>query len=238
MSRSLSTSDGGSERQWLDDDATTVEDPPADSAANLVSLGFFTAALRRSKWFWRTTAVVGLLVGSGLYLKAPHTYQASTTLLLTVGAEAQPGTAILEDQALAQSHSHGRARPAQAGAAGKRRQLPRVVHGHAPYRPGTSDNGHRAIEHRSGAPSECAGHRVPHVPRRRSCEQSSNSSSPRSTSRSARASNNSHRSASKSANCPHHLRSGPGSPPCGRRADSDLIAARAAGKRHQGGHRS
>ena len=105
MSRFHSTSDDGPERQWLGDDATTVEDPPTDPAASLVSLGFFTAALRRSKWFWRTTAVVGLLVGSALYLKAPQTHQASTTLLLTVGAESTPGQAILEDQALAESHS-------------------------------------------------------------------------------------------------------------------------------------
>jgi len=104
MSRSLGTSDDGPKRPWLDDDATTVEDPPADPAASLVSLGFFTAALRRSKWFWRITAVVGLLIGSALYLKGPHPYQASTTLLLTVGNEAQPGAAILEDQAMAQSH--------------------------------------------------------------------------------------------------------------------------------------
>ena len=97
--------DDGPERQWLDDDFATAEDRPSDSAASLVSLGFFTAALRRSAWFWRVTAVVGLLVGSGLFLKAPHTYQASTRLLLTVGPESQPGQAILEDQALAQSHS-------------------------------------------------------------------------------------------------------------------------------------
>jgi len=96
--------DEGPEHLWIDDDFTAVEDRPADSAANLVSLGFFTAALRRSAWFWRVTAVVGLLVGSGLYL-GPHPYQASTTLLLSVGAEAQPGTAILEDQVLAQSHT-------------------------------------------------------------------------------------------------------------------------------------
>jgi capsular polysaccharide biosynthesis protein len=104
MSPPSGASDDGPERPWFDDDATAVEDRPADSSANLVSLGFFTAALRRSKWFWRTTAVVGLLVGSGLYLKSPHTYQASTTLLLTVGAEAQPGTAILQDQVMAESH--------------------------------------------------------------------------------------------------------------------------------------
>jgi capsular polysaccharide biosynthesis protein len=95
----------GHERQWLVDDVTAVEDQPADSAANLVSLGFLAAALRRGKWLWCVTAVVGLLVGAGYYLKGPHSDQASTTLLLTVGAEVQPGTAILEDQALAQTHT-------------------------------------------------------------------------------------------------------------------------------------
>jgi len=99
------TRDDGREHPWLDDDFTATEDRPGDSGANLVSLGFFTAALRRSKWFWRITAVAGLLIGSALYVKGPHPDQASTTLLLTVGAEAQPGTAILEDQAVAQSHT-------------------------------------------------------------------------------------------------------------------------------------
>ena len=103
MSLPRSTCDDGPKRLWLDDDASAVEDRPADSAANLASLRFFTAALRRSAWLWRLTAVAGLLVGSGLYATA-HTYQASTTLLLTVGAEAQPGTAILDDQAIAQSN--------------------------------------------------------------------------------------------------------------------------------------
>ena len=103
MSLPRSTCDDGPKRLWLDDDASAVEDRPADSAANLVSLRFFTAALRRSAWFWRLAAVAGLVVGSGLYLTA-HSYQASTTLLLTVGAEAQPGTAIVDDQAIAQSN--------------------------------------------------------------------------------------------------------------------------------------
>ena len=105
MSLPPGTREDGRERPWLDDDFTAAEDRPADSAASLVSLGFLTAALRRSAWFWRVAAVVGLLVGAGLYLEGPHPYQASTTLLLTVGAEPQPGTAILEDQALAQSRT-------------------------------------------------------------------------------------------------------------------------------------
>lgn len=94
----------GPEHAWLDDDDNAVEGRPAD-AANLVSLGFIAAALRRSAWFWRVMAVVGLLAGAGWYLKAPPTYQASTRLWLTVGAESQPGTAILEDQTLAQSNT-------------------------------------------------------------------------------------------------------------------------------------
>jgi capsular polysaccharide biosynthesis protein len=99
----LNAGDDGPKRPWFDDDVVAAADAPADFAPSLVSLGFIRAALRRSAWFWRVTAVVGLLVGAGLYLKAPPTYQASTTLLLTVGPEAQPGTAILNDQAMAQS---------------------------------------------------------------------------------------------------------------------------------------
>jgi capsular polysaccharide biosynthesis protein len=105
MSPPADARDDGRERPWLDDDLTAVQDQPAESAASLVSLGFLAAALRRGRWFWCAAAVVGLLVGTGLYQKGPHPYQASTRLLLTVGAEAQPGTAILEDQALAQSHT-------------------------------------------------------------------------------------------------------------------------------------
>jgi capsular polysaccharide biosynthesis protein len=101
MSLPQGPNNDGPERSWLDHDVDAVEDRPADPAASLVSLGFIAAALRRSAWFWRVTAVVGLLLGTGLYLKGPHPYQASTTLILTVGAESQPGTAILEDQALA-----------------------------------------------------------------------------------------------------------------------------------------
>ena len=50
-------------------------------------------------------AVAGLLIGVGLYLASPPSYQASTSLLLTHGPEATPGTAILDDQAIAQSRT-------------------------------------------------------------------------------------------------------------------------------------
>jgi capsular polysaccharide biosynthesis protein len=101
----LGSNDDGPERRWFDDDATAVEDRPADFAASLVSLGFIRAALRRGAWFWRVAAVIGLLVGFGLYVVVPPGHQASTTLLLTIGPESVPGTAILDDQAIAHSHT-------------------------------------------------------------------------------------------------------------------------------------
>lgn len=101
----LGSHDDGPERLWFDDDVTAIGDRRADFAAGLVSLGFIRAALRRSARFWSVAAVVGLLVGFGLYVAAPPTHQASTTLLLTVGPESVPGTAILDDQAIAHSRS-------------------------------------------------------------------------------------------------------------------------------------
>jgi capsular polysaccharide biosynthesis protein len=94
--------DDGPERLWFDsDDGST--DRSTDFATGLVSLGFIRAALRRSKRFWAGLAVLGLLVGLALWVTRPPISQASTTLLLTVGPEGQPGTAILNDQAVAQS---------------------------------------------------------------------------------------------------------------------------------------
>jgi capsular polysaccharide biosynthesis protein len=97
------TGGDGTERLWVDDDVTRAGGRAAEFA--LVSLGFIRAALRRSAWFWRVTAIVGLVAGAGLYLASPHAHQASTTLLLTVGPESVPGTAILDDQAIAHSRS-------------------------------------------------------------------------------------------------------------------------------------
>jgi hypothetical protein len=91
-------------RPWFEDDAIAAGDGSADFAPSLVSVGFIRAALRRSARFWRGMAVIGLLAGAGLYLASPATYQASTTLLLTVGPESQAGEAILNDQTMAQGH--------------------------------------------------------------------------------------------------------------------------------------
>lgn len=99
--------DGLPERLWGYDDFTATEEqqPVGDLTGGLISLGVITAALKRSKWFWCTTAVVGLLIGCGLYVKYPPSYQASTTVLLTNNPNEDPTEAIQTDQALAQSRT-------------------------------------------------------------------------------------------------------------------------------------
>lgn len=100
--------DGGlPERLWGYDGFTATEEqqPIADVTGGLVSLGFIKAALKRRKWFWCTTALVGLLIGCGLYVKYPPAYQASTTVLLTNNPNEDPTEAIQTDQALAESRA-------------------------------------------------------------------------------------------------------------------------------------
>jgi capsular polysaccharide biosynthesis protein len=70
---------------------------------DLVSLGFLSAALRRSRRLWAALAVIGLLLGVAFWMSRPPTPQAATTLLLNVGPEGQPGTAILNEQVMAES---------------------------------------------------------------------------------------------------------------------------------------
>jgi hypothetical protein len=90
---------------WSQDDNGGVEDQPVDFSPSLVSLGFIKAALRRSVAFWGAMAVAGLVIGAVLYVASPHPYQASTSLLLNVGPEQVPGTAILDDQTMAESRT-------------------------------------------------------------------------------------------------------------------------------------
>lgn len=87
------------------DDFPTLEDGSANFASGLVSLGFIKAAIRRSAWFWCVTAVVGFLLGFGVYVTSPHSYQASTSLLLTYGPYENINTAAADNQAIAQSRA-------------------------------------------------------------------------------------------------------------------------------------
>lgn len=86
-----------------DDFTASEESPAADVAMGLANLGFITAALKRNALFWCVTALVGLLVGCGLYVKFPVPYQAATSVLLTNDPTEVPLDAIATDVTLAES---------------------------------------------------------------------------------------------------------------------------------------
>jgi capsular polysaccharide biosynthesis protein len=100
----VSANKGSNRPEWLwAPDDTEVEDQSADLNTGLVSLGFIMSAIRRSTRFCVAMAAAGMLIGAGLYLSSPPSHQASTTLLLTNGPEAAPGSAMADDQAIVQS---------------------------------------------------------------------------------------------------------------------------------------
>jgi Chain length determinant protein len=90
-------------RVWADDDFAAVDDQPADSTSGLASLGYIRGAIRRGMWAWVGLALAGLLLGAGYYLASPPVYQATTTVVLKVGPEPAPGTAIQDEQVVAHS---------------------------------------------------------------------------------------------------------------------------------------
>ena len=77
----------------------------ADVTAGLVSLAFIRAALRRSAKFWCATAVLGLLIGSGLYVKYPPAYHATASVLLAQYPGQDPAVEVQTDVNLAQSQA-------------------------------------------------------------------------------------------------------------------------------------
>jgi capsular polysaccharide biosynthesis protein len=89
------------ERLWALDEFTLDEEP--ELTGGLVSLAFIREALRRKAWLWCTTAVLGLLIGSGLYLRYPPAYHAQTSVLLVDGTNQDPAVEVVTDQTLAQS---------------------------------------------------------------------------------------------------------------------------------------
>ena len=87
------------------DDFNAVGDRPAALTSGLVSLGFIRAAIRRKALFWCVLGVVGLVVGIGVNVKYPAAYKASTSVLITYGPNDNPTSAVLDNQAIAQSRS-------------------------------------------------------------------------------------------------------------------------------------
>ena len=92
-----------SEHLWVHDDFTGVEELPADLSVRFTNGAYIRAALRRSAKIWCATAIIGLLVGCGIYLKYPPAYHSTTTVVLTNSPDEDPLTAMETDGALAQS---------------------------------------------------------------------------------------------------------------------------------------
>jgi capsular polysaccharide biosynthesis protein len=75
----------------------------ADAAAGLASLSFITDAIRRRARLWVPLALAGMLLGGALYMLHPPLYQATTKVLLTLGPNEDPQSAINTDAAIAES---------------------------------------------------------------------------------------------------------------------------------------
>jgi capsular polysaccharide biosynthesis protein len=99
---SLDGGDGEPDRLGAYDDFAT-ESRPADFAPGLVSLGFIKAAIRRSARFLFVMTIVGLLGGFGYYVKSPHSYQASASVLLTLSPYENALTIVADNQAIAKT---------------------------------------------------------------------------------------------------------------------------------------
>ena len=86
-------------------DGLAAADPPGEEySAGLPGWGFIAAAGRRSVRFLAAAAVVGMILGLGLYLQH-RSYQASTSVVLVPNPAELPTDAILTDIALAQSRT-------------------------------------------------------------------------------------------------------------------------------------
>jgi hypothetical protein len=93
------------EPPWAYGDFTGAGDLPADLATGLVSLAFIRAALGRGMRVWLVTAIIGLLAGLGLYAARPPAYQASATVVLTLGPYENANNVPTDNQAIAQSRA-------------------------------------------------------------------------------------------------------------------------------------
>jgi capsular polysaccharide biosynthesis protein len=92
-----------SEHVWVSDDFTAVEELPADLSVRFTNFAYIRAALRRSFRLWCATAMVGLLVGCGIFLKYPPAYHSTTTVVLINSPNEDPLTEMETDATLAQS---------------------------------------------------------------------------------------------------------------------------------------
>jgi capsular polysaccharide biosynthesis protein len=98
-----SRSDGLPDRLWAENTTVDEERSAADVGGGLANLGFLRAALRRKRRVWCLTGVVGLLIGTGLYVKYPPAYHASTTILLAYNSGVNPAVEVANQVNVAES---------------------------------------------------------------------------------------------------------------------------------------
>lgn len=89
------------DRLGVYDDFAAAENRPGDFVPGLVNLGYIQAAIRRSVLFLSIMAAVGLLGGIGVYVKYPHSYQATAQVFLTISPYEDTLTAVANNQAMA-----------------------------------------------------------------------------------------------------------------------------------------
>lgn len=106
LSASRARLDGAAlpEQPWADGAAPPAGEP-AGIATGLVSLAFISAAIRRGARLWGALALIGLIAGAGVYIAFPPSYQASASVLLTIGPFENLNTASADNQAIAQSRA-------------------------------------------------------------------------------------------------------------------------------------
>jgi len=101
----LNGGDGELDRLGGYDDLAPAGDRSSDFVPGLVSLGFMTAAARRSAVFLFVMAVVGLIAGVGAYVARPHNYQATASILITLSPYENSQAAPADNQAIAETRS-------------------------------------------------------------------------------------------------------------------------------------
>ena len=92
-----SRGDGLPDRLWAGNTASDEERSAAALTGGLANLGFFTAVLRRKARVWCLTAVIGLVIGTGLYVKFPPAYHATTTVLLVYNGNVNPSVQVANE---------------------------------------------------------------------------------------------------------------------------------------------
>ena len=98
-----SRGDGLPDRLWAGNTASDEERSAAALTGGLANLGFFTAVLRRKARVWCLTAVIGLVIGTGLYVKFPPAYHATTSVLLVYNGSVNPSVQVANEQSMAAS---------------------------------------------------------------------------------------------------------------------------------------